>query len=288
VISLLEGILGTPVGLEELKHKPGRRRTLRAVGPQGSAIVKLYASERAPIVARRLRVLASGPPEPEIPAVLFVSAELRLVVLSEIRGRPLREALLDGDKAACARAGAALGEWHNAFSDSAPPPFRSHTIERELEILRSWAARSPSKIAEHALTSIASANQPWECSTVVHRDLYEEQVLLGDAVGLIDLDDAALGPPELDLGNLGAHVTLLSLRRGQDLSDAMGSLLGGYAATGPPIDLGVLARCRDLALRRLACIHGLAQLLEPGAYQPVEAPLHQVIRPLEPELGSGY
>jgi hypothetical protein len=34
----------------------------------------------------------------------------------------------------------------------------------------------------------------------VHRDLYEEQVLLGERVALIDLDDAALGPPELDIG----------------------------------------------------------------------------------------
>mgnify|MGYP003297699673 CR=1 FL=1 len=33
---------------------------------------------------------------------------------------------------------------------------------------------------------------------MVHRDLYEEQVLLGDRVGLIDLDDAALGFREDD------------------------------------------------------------------------------------------
>jgi hypothetical protein len=51
---LLERLLGGPVALEELKHKPGRRLTLRAVGPGGSAIVKLYVSDRAPTVAARV------------------------------------------------------------------------------------------------------------------------------------------------------------------------------------------------------------------------------------------
>ena len=45
----------------------------------------------------------------------------------------------------------------------------------------------------------------------MHRDLYEEQLLAGERIGLIDLDDAALGPPELDLGNLLGHVELLAL-----------------------------------------------------------------------------
>jgi len=60
VIELLEPILGAPVVLEELKHKPGRRTTSRAVGARRSAIVKVYASERAPIVAARLGALAAG------------------------------------------------------------------------------------------------------------------------------------------------------------------------------------------------------------------------------------
>jgi aminoglycoside phosphotransferase (APT) family kinase protein len=96
--------------------------------------------------------------------------------------------------------------------------------------------------------------------TVVHRDLYEEQVLLGDRVGLIDLDDAALGPPELDVGNLLAHLDLLGLRSGRTLDRAAEALLDGYSRRGR-LDARLLERCRTLSRLRLACIHDEARLL---------------------------
>jgi aminoglycoside phosphotransferase (APT) family kinase protein len=89
----------------------------------------------------------------------------------------------------------------------------------------------------------------------VHRDLYEEQLLIGNRVGLIDLDDAALGPPELDLGNLLAHVDLLALRNGRDLAPECDALVAAYAEAGPPVDAALLHRCRRLALLRLACLN---------------------------------
>lgn len=54
---------------------------------------------------------------------------------------------------------------------------------------------------------------PWECTSVVQRDLYEEQTLTGTTVGLIHLDDTHLGPPALDLERLDQceHLTLVRL-----------------------------------------------------------------------------
>jgi aminoglycoside phosphotransferase (APT) family kinase protein len=101
---------------------------------------------------------------------------------------------------------------------------------------------------------------PWACTTVVHRDLYEEQILLGDHVGLIDLDDAALGPPELDVGNLLAHIELLEFRTGTSLAAAVDALLVGYGLDS--LDQALLDRCRWLALLRLACIHARPECLE--------------------------
>jgi aminoglycoside phosphotransferase (APT) family kinase protein len=75
-------------------------------------------------------------------------------------------------------------------------------------------------------------------------------------VRLIDLDGAALGPPELDLGNLSAHVELLALRSGRRLAAALDAMLDGYASTGPTLDAELLDRCRTLSQLRLACIHG--------------------------------
>ena len=57
---LVERCVGAPAVLEELKHKPGRRLTLRVRGPRGSAILKLYRSGRAAAVAERISALAGG------------------------------------------------------------------------------------------------------------------------------------------------------------------------------------------------------------------------------------
>jgi hypothetical protein len=259
---LLDELLGGPVGIEELKHRPGRRRTLRAIGTKRNAIVKVYASERAASVASRLASLGEGPAEPLLPTVLLVEPTLRTVVLSELAGRPLRAALLCGDRHACRRAGVALGAWHRFWRWRAPAGFRPHTVERELAILEERAKDTSPPLACAVRSASSSLAEPWPASTVVHRDLYEEQVLIGARIGLIDLDDAALGPPELDLGNLLAHVDLLALRSDRDLAPMTDQLLAGYSSCGPSLDPGLLGRCRALARLRLACIHGERPLLE--------------------------
>jgi Ser/Thr protein kinase RdoA (MazF antagonist) len=262
MIATLEEIVGTPLVLEELKLKHGRRRTFRAVGPKRRAIVKAYRSERAPLVGARARALAAGPAEPEVPDVLLEDPALRLVVLSEVVGPPLRDALLTGDLAECARAGAALGRWHAFWLGAAPSPLLPHTAERELEILSTWAAGAEPTIAERVLRSAVGLSAGWPITTVVHRDLYEEQIILGSRVGLIDLDDAALGPAELDIGNLLAHVDLLALRSGLDLRPAERALLHGYTSASAPLDAVLLDRCRRLTLLRLACIHEDVSLVD--------------------------
>jgi aminoglycoside phosphotransferase (APT) family kinase protein len=262
MIDVLEELVGAPLALEALKHKPDRRRTLRVRGSGGSAIAKVYASGRAPTVARRIAALAAGPPEPIVPAVLHVDPELHLLVLSDVPGRPLREALLQGDLAGCARVGAALGAWHAAWEGVTPVPLGRHTIERELEVLRSRAEAASPPIADAVIDALPDVAGEWACSTVVHRDLYEEQILVGERVGLIDVDDAALGPPELDLGNLLAHTGLLSLRRERDLAREQHALLAAYAETGPEIDPALIERCRRLTTLRLACLNDDASLAE--------------------------
>jgi hypothetical protein len=261
---LLDGLLGGPVALEELKHRAGRRRTLRAIGARRNAIVKVYASERAPTVGARLAALGAGPGEPRVPEVLAVEPALRAVVLSEVPGRPLRAALLSGDGQACRRAGAALGAWHRFWHSRTPAALRRHTIERELQILGEHAKGATSAVASAVRSASASLSQPWPFSTVVHRDLYEEQILIGGRIGMIDLDDAALGPAELDVGNLLAHIELLALRSGRDLNSMTEQLLAGYASSGPSLDFELLNRCRRLTRLRLACIHGVGLSQLPG------------------------
>jgi Ser/Thr protein kinase RdoA (MazF antagonist) len=258
---VVERYVGAPALYEELKHKPGRRLTLRTRGPNGSAIVKLYRSDRAADVAERISSLTGGPAEPELPQVLTVDTGKRMIVLSDIAGVPLREAVLAGHRDECRRAGTAIAEWHGAWKGTEPPCLDRHTIDDELAILVDRAALAPREIGARVAAALPAVRGAWEPATVVHRDLYEEQVLLGERVGLIDLDDIALGPPELDIGNLVAHLDLLELRAGRDLSAGREAFLEGYASVAK-LDRELLRRCRTLARLRLACIHEEPRLLD--------------------------
>jgi Ser/Thr protein kinase RdoA (MazF antagonist) len=251
----LAELLGGEVTLEELKHKPGRRLTLRAHAGGRTAIVKVYASDRAAVVAARVRAIAVAGGEPQVPHVLHVDPELHLVVLSEVEGTPLSGPLLEGDLKAPARAGAALGAWHRRWEGVRPVPLADHSAERELDILWRQAAKVPAALASRVRAAAAGLNAGWHSTGVVHRDLYEEQILVGHSVGLIDLDDVALGPPELDIANLIAHLELLALRSGRSLDDGTDALLGAYREHGLELDAALLERCRKLSLLRLACIH---------------------------------
>lgn len=259
---IVERIVGAPARVEELKHKPGRRRTVRVRGTRGTAIVKLYASDRAVVVARRVESLRAGPEEPVVPVVLHVDPGRRLVALSDVPGRPLREALLERDLATCGRAGRALGRWHAAWQGTIPGALRPHTSEREASILRARAAAASPLVASAVADTLPELEAEWPCSTVVHRDLYEEQILVDARIGLIDCDDAALGPPELDIGNLLAHVELLELRNQRDLSASRRALREAYDDEGPALDGARLDRCRRLTLLRLACLNDDLRLVE--------------------------
>jgi Phosphotransferase enzyme family len=255
VIGRLEQIVGSPVELEQLAHRPGHRRTLRASGPVRTAIVKLYASDRAETVASRVGALAAVPPGIAVPRLLLHDPELRMVVVSELVGEPLTGQLVERDLAACRCVGAAVGGWHRSWRGRAPSPLRPHNVDRELAMLHRCADAASPSIAEAVRRGAADLGERWACTTVVHRDLTDARILVGDRVGLVGLDYAALGPPELDVGNLLAHVDLLSLRTGRDLAETREELVLGYEGFGDCLDAELLDRCRRLARLRLACIH---------------------------------
>lgn len=247
--------VGWPVRTSVLKHKPGRRCTWRAEGGAGTAIVKTYMSSRATDVAARVEALGAGPVRPVVPEVLGVDEERRAVVLSEVPGRPLREAVVAGDLTTCRAAGAAVAGWHKWWHGRPPPALAAHTAAAELEAFVRCLRRVPEPLAREMMAMAIPLAGPWPCDTAVHRDLYEDQVVVGSSIGLIDLDDAAAGPPELDVGNLLAHLDLLGLRHGPHLVlPAAQAILGAYLDVAE-LDRHRLDRCRRLTLLRLACIH---------------------------------
>jgi Phosphotransferase enzyme family len=260
VIGQLERIVGSPVELEQLANRPGRHRTLRASGPVRTAIVTLYATDRATTVADRVGALGAVPPGVTVPRLLLSDPLLHMVVVSEVPGEPLTGAILEGDLGACRCAGAAIGSWHRSWRGRAPSPLRPHGADREVAMLHKCADAVSPRLAEAVRGAAEQLAEPWTCSTVVHRDLTDSRILMGERVGLIGLDYASLGPPELDIGNLLAHVDLLSLRWGRDLAETREEIMLGYEGFGEYLDEELLDRCRRLARLRLACIHDEARL----------------------------
>jgi Ser/Thr protein kinase RdoA (MazF antagonist) len=258
---LLAPVVGQPVIIDLLKYKPGRRMTVQATGPLGTVIAKAYTSQRAPTVAARVAALAAGPAEPILPRVLSVDADSHVVILTVVEGKPLGDAIDSGSPAACYRAGAALGRWHGAWDGRPPAALRPHAVARELEILDQRAAKAHPPIALAVRYLAPQLATPWPCSTAVHRDLYEDQIIVGEHVGLIDLDDASIGPPELDLGNLLAHLELRRRHSHRRLDSSIDQIFAGYHATGPTLNSTRLLQCRQLARLRLACIHTAPDLI---------------------------
>ncbi|MGH9135678.1 MAG: phosphotransferase [Acidimicrobiales bacterium] len=258
-------LVGRPATVQVLKDKPGRRRTVRLTGRRGSVIVKWYASDRAATVAARVAALAAGPRDPAVPALIHLDVDSHTAVLTDMPGTPLGDAIEAGDLDACHRAGAAVGRWHRFWLGHPPSALRAHSVDRELAILHDRADAAPAGIAAAVRRAAIGLDASWTCTTAVHRDLYEQQILVGDRVALIDLDDAAAGPPELDVGNLLAHLYLAGHRNRRRLAAARAALMDGYLAAGPPLNAGLLIQCVSLALLRLACIHTEPALIELAA-----------------------
>jgi Ser/Thr protein kinase RdoA (MazF antagonist) len=115
-----------------------------------------------------------------------------------------------------------------------------------------------------------------------HRDLHPRQVVLsGHDIGFIDLDDCALAPPGLDVGNMVAHLrreAVIGRRQHDVAARAVSAFLTGYGAEPPDLQAWVA-----LALARLASLaetrHGrpaerdaLLAELDGGAAQPLPEP----------------
>lgn len=92
---------------------------------------------------------------------------------------------------------------------------------------------------------------------MLHRDLHDQQLLFdGARLGLLALDTAALGEPELDLANLSVH---LELRATQGLLDPALRAAGQEAVTVVSRALGAdparLALHAEATRLRLACVY---------------------------------
>lgn len=215
-----------PALLEEveiLRYRPARRCALRFRfgGPAPRRVyVKLYRPRNAERVARTLAGLAAQGPwaDLRIPAVLAFVPEDGAVILEEVRGMPFSDHLARGEEdgpAACATARAVLrlhgldvpdvGAWTAADELAVLMGRRESLLTR-----RDLDPRQVDGLYRRisVIAPILDSSPP----VLLHRDLHPQQILLdGRSGALVDLDDAARGPAEIDLGNLLAHLDLFAV-----------------------------------------------------------------------------
>ncbi|MGO2584811.1 MAG: serine kinase, partial [Brachybacterium tyrofermentans] len=87
----------TPIAIDVVSYRPGRRAVLRASQDGHAVFLKVMQPHRSEeIVDRHQRLLAAGVP---VPAV--IAHHNGLVVLEELPGRPLSRAVIDEGVAAC-------------------------------------------------------------------------------------------------------------------------------------------------------------------------------------------
>ncbi len=276
--SRLAAVMGRPVeGLDitVARHKPGRRCVVRydvrlsANGVAASEVRlygKTYASARGPRVHATLEAFAAvagGAGLPRLARPVAYLTDLGLQLQTEVRGLSVVPSLLGGDREIAERLAEAVHALHTSGAHLA----RRHTLADELRPLPgrvdrlAGAAPDLEAMARACLAVLErSAGMGWTWrESSIHRDLYHDQILVGgQGLAFLDLDDAALGEPAVDIANLLAHLRLLSLQDGgadRTLADVARAFRDRSHALDPDLDAGLVQLLEGATLLRLADIH---------------------------------
>jgi len=253
--------------VEVVRHKLGRRVILRYdLATGGRLFGKTFASGRGAKVYEIARTIAAAQafgPDIALPDPVAWLPDLRLLLQKPVRGAPVEQSLLDGDKDLAAAIACALHRFHSSGLDLG----RTHDLAKELDPLPmrvSQVAEACPKLADSArecldrILVIDGSSNAWRRQPV-HRDFYHDQVLCdGDRLAILDLDDAAMSEPLVDVANFRAHLMLLGAQRRGDvaaLANVSGAFVDRSLQLDPAFDERLLAFLTATTLLRLSGIH---------------------------------
>lgn len=260
--------------IELIRHKPGRRAILRYTvlardGVTEHLYGKTFASERGPRVfgiaqtIANARAFGAGVSVPEPIAFL---PHLKLLVQRSVPGQPVESDLLVGDRELATRIATAfhrlhacgidLGRRHDLSAELAPLARRVDDIRAIDPALFLTASRCLTAIATMARAKETDSSWRWR---PIHRDAYHDQVLIDDGrLAILDLDDAAMSEPAVDIANIAAHLQLLGIQRHGNSTALVGvieAFLRQSLHLDPGLDPTLLDVLRAATLLRLAGVH---------------------------------
>jgi aminoglycoside phosphotransferase (APT) family kinase protein len=224
---------------ELVEYSPERAATFRAVDAAGTAVgyAKAYApgtvdvAERAGRYARIAAVLAAGGIAAPLP---LGRCDARTVLLLEpMPGVEWGELAGPGLAAAMGRLGTAIATLHAASPAVADglPRFGRLDVRRVVHSAHLVAVARPdvSAPAVRLADRLADGPPPGGPQVALHGDCHPKNALLaGDAIALIDLDQAGVGPAAADIGSLIAR-----LHADGDTGPMRTAFLAGYESVRP-------------------------------------------------------
>jgi len=265
----LSGVFGEAAvtGAHLIRHKPGRRAIVGYDLDSGGHLYgKTFASGRGPKVYRITQLICSARafgPDVALPEPVAYLADLKLLIQREVGGEPAERALRGGDLGLARRIAEALHRFHTSGLDLG----RTHELAKELSPLgmrtEAVVTQCPDlqELAwscQARILALADRPFPWRLRPI-HRDFYHDQVLIdGDDLAVLDLDDATMSEPAVDVANFAAHLRLLGIQhpgRAAVLTRVEDTFVRTYRALGPDLDPALLRFLTATTLLRLAGIH---------------------------------
>ncbi len=205
---------GSPVPVEVVSYRPGRRAVLKANLADRNVFLKVFQPHSSDEVVQLHRSLyEAGVPVPRV-----LGQADGLIVLEELPGTVLAQAVVDEGEAAC------RAEDLVAMVDRFPQELLSQPLRPAwTESARFYAGVVGSSLPElqtrleilvyriEAGLDDVQHRIGLEPTDVVHGDFYEAQVFVkdGEVVGLLDIDGVGPGRRADDLACMFAHMSVL-------------------------------------------------------------------------------
>ncbi len=260
----LQDVASQDCHLETLRYKPERRYVARFdCQSVPRAVLKMYSAAEYGPARRAVKTLGNLAGVPTA-RPLGHSDRYQTLLLEWLQGPSLDEWLSTAqwDASLGSRVGECLADLHRQKTNKLP----LRTVENEIDSLREAADGLCWLV--HDLASRLGRLVPKICCQMacapagavpIHGDFDPSQVLVldgaaADSIGLIDLDQAALGNPFWDLGNFLAHLQRkVSFGQLSEVASEQvwAALLSGYQETAGRVDprqLAVYAAARLVQL----------------------------------------
>ncbi len=222
-----------------LRYLPGRRVATQVRTTEGhTAVLKVFASPRARGNDRRLEALQRSWVRHLVPRPLGVDATGHVSLVEWVDGVMFDQTPDERFAGAAFQVGVSLRQLH----ESRVVLDRSWTICEELALLDK--RRTPT--VQHLVTSMGGMEQladrlADEPLVTAHRDCHPRQAVIAHgSARWIDLDDCAMAPAALDVGNMIAHLkreAAIGLRDQKPADAAVAAFRRGYGPLPATTDI---------------------------------------------------